>query len=163
MQIDWTSDESHVLLNPRMPSDEQARLRSLVIDLPAHLWLATSGTTGVLKLTALSKEAMLASAAAANRHLESNGRDVWCCVLPEFHVGGLGIFARAFLSGARVTRAQWDAHAFALNREMTLASLVPAQVSDLVQLRLAAPANLRFIVVGGGVLEEALYDDARAL
>src|SRR5690242_12710153 len=102
MQIDWTSDEAHVLLNPRMPSDEETRLRSLVIDLPGHLWLATSGTTGVLKLAALSKRAMLASAAAVNRHLASDANDLWCCVLPEFHVGGQGIFARAFLSGARV-------------------------------------------------------------
>jgi len=163
MEIDWTSDESHVFLNPRMPPDEDERLRSLVIDLPAHLWLATSGTTGALKLTALSKQAMLVSAAAVNRHLAAEARDVWCCVLPEFHVGGLGIFARAFLSGSRVMRAQWDARAFARNDEMTLASLVPAQVSDLVQLRLPAPRNLRTIVIGGGVLADTLYEQARAL
>jgi O-succinylbenzoic acid--CoA ligase len=161
--IDWNSVESHVLLNPRMPAEDQARLRSYVTDLPAHLWLATSGTTGALKLTALSKEAMLASAAAVNRHLHSVMSDVWCCVLPTFHVGGLGIFARAFLSGARVTRMQWDAREFAADRQMTLASLVPAQVSDLVQLQLQAPSNLRAIVVGGGALQQSLYSDARAL
>lgn len=161
--IDWTSAESLVLLNPRMPADEQARLRSYVTDLPGHLWLATSGTTGALKLTALSKEAMLASAAAVNRHLASAASDVWCCVLPEFHVGGLAIFARAFLSEARVERMQWVAREFAANRTMTLASLVPAQVSDLVQSQLPAPANLRAIVVGGGALVPSLYSDARAL
>jgi O-succinylbenzoic acid--CoA ligase len=161
--IDWTSKESHVLLNPRMPSEEEARLRSLVIDLQAHVWLATSGTTGTLKLAALSKDALLASAAAVNRHLASDARDVWCCVLPAFHVGGLGIFARAFLSGARVIRSQWDARDFAANGEMTLASLVPAQVSDLVELQLPAPPNLRAIVVGGGALPDALYVNARAL
>lgn len=161
--IDWTSDESHVLLNPRMPLDEEAQLRSLAIDLPAHVWLATSGTTGTLKLAALSKKAMLASAAAVNRHLASDARDVWCCVLPGFHVGGLGIFARAFLSGARVMRAQWNAREFASIGDMTLASLVPAQVSELVELRLRAPSNLRGIVVGGGMLADALYAEARAL
>ena len=161
--IDWTSQESHVLLNPRMPPEEAARLRSLVTELEAHIWLATSGTTGALKLAALSKDALLASAAAVNRHLESDARDVWCCVLPAFHVGGLGLFARAFLSGARVTRAQWSADEFAANGEMTLASLVPAQVSDLLELRLPAPANLRAVVVGGGVLPYALYAGARAL
>lgn len=161
--IDWTSTESHVLLNPRMPAEDRARLRSYVTDLPEHIWLATSGTTGALKLTALSKEAMLASAAAVNRHLQSAGSDVWCCVLPEFHVGGLGIFARAFLSGARVTRMQWDAREFAADCEMTLASLVPAQVSDLVRSQVRAPANLRATVVGGGALSQSLYGDARAL
>jgi o-succinylbenzoate---CoA ligase len=161
--IDWESDESHVLLNPRMPEEERAVLQSFVTELPAHLWLATSGTTGALKLTALSKRAMLASAAAVNRHLESNRNDVWCCVLPTFHVGGLGIYARAFLSGARVVEAQWDPRQFAAMREVTLASLVPAQVRDLVGAGLEALPQLRAIVVGGGALNADLYNDARAL
>ena len=161
--IDWTSRESHVLLNPRMPVEEQARMRSFVVDLPGHLWLATSGTTGALKLTALSKEAMLASAAAVNRHIEATASDVWYCVLPLFHVGGLGIYARAFLSRSRVIGAEWNAQQFASNDEFTLASLVPAQVSDLVQLGLVSPPNLRAIIVGGGALSDVLYDDARAL
>lgn len=161
--IDWESEESHVLLNPRMPEEERRRLKSYVVDLPGHLWLATSGTTGALKLTALSKRAMLASAAAVNRHLQSDHNDVWCCVLPTFHVGGLGIYARAFRSGARVVAAQWDPRQFATMREVTLASLVPAQVRDLVDARLHAPQQLRAIVVGGGALDAALYSDARAL
>jgi O-succinylbenzoic acid--CoA ligase len=140
--IDWESEESHVLLNPRMPEEERRLLQSYVVDLPGHLWLATSGTTGALKLTALSKRAMLASAAAVNRHLQSDRSDVWCCVLPTFHVGGLGIYARAFLSGARV---------------------IPAQVRDLVSAGLRAPRQLRAIVVGGGALDTALYNDAREL
>jgi len=163
VEIDWLSDASRVLLNPRMPEEEQRRLRSFVVDLPAHLWLATSGTTGALKLTALSKRAVLASAAAVNRHLEAGARDVWCCVLPTFHVGGLGIHARAFLSGSRVVTATWDARRFTEMQDVTLAALVPAQVSDLVRERLHAPRALRAIVVGGGALSEQLYLEARAI
>jgi len=161
--IDWSSEESHVLLNPRMPKVERRRLESLVIDLPAHVWLATSGTTGALKLTALSKRAQLTSAAAVNRHLQSTSSDVWCCVLPTFHVGGIGIHARAFLSGARVVSAQWDAEAFASMSEITLASLVPAQVDDLVQRELRPPQKLRAVVVGGGALRAELYESGSAL
>ena len=47
---------------------------------------------------------------------------------------GWGSLRGPFSPGARVTRAQWNAGAFAANGEMTLASLVPAQVSDLVEL-----------------------------
>ncbi len=155
MEIDWLSDESHVLLNPRMPEEERRRLASFVVDLPGHVWLATSGTSGVLKLTALSKRALLASAAAVNRHLQSDASDVWLCVLPAFHVGGLGIYARAFLSGARVVTGGWDG--------VTIASLVPAQVSDLVRDRVTPPDSLRAVVVGGGALSEELYAAARAL
>lgn len=151
----WLSEESHVLLNPRMPEEERRRLESLVVDLPSHVWLATSGTTGALKLTALSKRALLASAAAVNRHLSSDASDVWLRVLPTFHVGGLGIHARAFLSGARVV-TEWS-------EDVTLASFVPAQVSDVVRDRRVAPRSLRAVVVGGGALSEELYRDARGL
>jgi len=155
VDIDWLSDASHLLLNPRMPREERERLESFVVPLPGHVWLATSGTTGSLKLTALSKRAMLASAAAVNRHLQSTASDVWLCVLPTFHVGGLGIYARAFLSGARVVTEGWDG--------VTLASLVPAQVSDLVRARTPAPPSLRAVVIGGGALSSSLYEEARAL
>jgi O-succinylbenzoic acid--CoA ligase len=151
----WLSEESHLLLNPRMPEEERKRLESFVVPLPGHLWLATSGTTGSLKLTALSKQAMLASAAAVNRHLHSSADDVWLCLLPTFHVGGLGIYARAFLSGACVVTEGWDG--------VTLASLVPAQVSDLVRARTPAPPSLRAVVIGGGALTSSLHDEARAL
>lgn len=163
--IDWSSADTHVLLNPRMPRQESERLERLVhsvSSLPAHLWVATSGTTGAIKLVALSKEAVLASAAAVNRHLDANAGDAWCCVLPEFHVGGLGIYARAHLSGSRVQAQPWDATVFARGG-FTLASLVPAQVRDLVRARLHCPRGLRAIVVGGGALAADLEESAREL
>src|SRR5687768_8875866 len=128
-----------------MPRDERRRLETYVVPLRAHVWLATSGSTGALKLTALSKKALLASAASVNRHLQSDAQDVWFCVLPTFHVGGLGIYARALLSGARVVAAAWDSRTFAEMEEMTLASLVPAQVADLVRTGLRAPGGVRGI------------------
>lgn len=167
--IDFASDETHVLINPRLPEADRQSLATLVESVPAlraHVWLATSGTTGAIKMTALSKRALLISAAAVNRHLDSTSADVWCCVLPTFHVGGLGIHARAALSGARVVTADWDAHEFAevcRAGRVTLSSLVPAQVTDLVRARLTAPPSLRAIVVGGGALPRELYDAARAL
>jgi O-succinylbenzoic acid--CoA ligase len=161
---DWTTTASHLLLNPRMPAAERRALEGYVVELPGHVWLATSGTTGALKLTALSKDALLASAAAVNRHLHSNANDVWYAVLPSFHVGGLGIHARAFLSGAGIVRAAaWDPAAFAAERAVTLASLVPAQISDLLTARLQAPPQLRAIVAGGGALAAELYRTARDL
>ncbi|MFZ2490960.1 MAG: o-succinylbenzoate--CoA ligase, partial [Thermoanaerobaculia bacterium] len=63
--IDWQSRETHLLLNPRMPAPDRRRLEQLVAGsppFPGHVWLATSGTTGSLKLTALSKQALLSSA-----------------------------------------------------------------------------------------------------
>jgi o-succinylbenzoate---CoA ligase len=148
--IDFQSSESHLLLNPRMPSAERARLEKMVPDLDAHVFVATSGSTGDIKLVALSKRAILASAAAVNERLGVTSRDVWAAVLPTFHVGGLGVYARCHLAGARALPMPWDPRAFA-ESEATIASLVPAQVRDLIAARLKPSKTLRAILVGGGI------------
>ncbi len=181
-EMDWKSSSTHVLFNPRMPASEvrdiELRLNRLQ-PLESHLWIATSGSTaqvaGQLKWIALSKEAILASARAVNRHLEASSSDVWVNVLPGFHVGGIGIFARAYLSRAQVVdgllsdtseNKKWDAGHFystCLEKNGTLSALVPTQIYDLVQAGLQAPSSLRAIVVGGGALSESLYLEARRL
>ena len=150
--IDFESAESHLLLNPRMPSAERARLEKMVPDLEAHVFVATSGSTGDIKLVALSKRAILASAAVVNERLEVTSRDVWAAVLPPFHVGGLGVYARCHLAGARALPMPWDPRAFA-ESEATIASLVPAQVRDLIAEGLAPSKTLRAILVGGGIFD----------
>lgn len=159
--IDFESSASHLLLNPRMPVGERERLERIVPALDGHVFVATSGSTGALKLVALSKRAILASAAAVNVRLDVSHGDVWAAVLPPFHVGGLGVYARCHLAGARVLPMSWDVRAFA-ESEATVASLVPAQVHDLVVASLAPPRGLRAILVGGGLLDDAAATGARA-
>jgi O-succinylbenzoic acid--CoA ligase len=166
----WDGPDTELLINPRLPAGDLDRFRRLVEragPLPGHIWLATSGSGGRLKPVALSREAVLASAAAVNAHLESSDRDVWLDPLPIFHAGGLGIHARAHLSGARVvTIERWSPSEFcasAVREGATLSALVPAQVFDLLRAGLRAPTSLRAVVVGGGALGSSLYDRARAL
>ena len=165
--IDFTSDESHLLLNPRLPEPDRRLLEGLHDRAPrldSHVWIASSGSSGEWKLVALSKQALLASAAAVNRRLGVQGGETWCCVLPAFHVGGLGIWARASISDGRVIELTWDPHSFAEACERAaFSSLVPAQVVDLVRAGLRAPAALRAVVVGGGAMSGELYREARAL
>lgn len=162
--IDFESSESHLLLNPRMPVDERVRLARIAatVDLKGHVFVATSGSTGRIKLVAISKEAILASAAAVNERLSITNADVWCAVLPEFHVGGLGVLARAHLSGSRVLPMAWDPRRFA-GSVATVASLVPAQVHDLVREELAPSPRLRAVLVGGSAFDAALDERAQAL
>lgn len=177
MKIDWRSSHTQVLLNPRLPEEEARRLRRIVEKLPhfeGHVWVTTSGSTGTagrFKWVALSIRAVLSSAEAVNAHLESDAKDIWIHALPSFHVGGLGIWARAFLSGARVVdfsseQGKWDARSFVQSTEVsraTLSALVPTQVYDLVREKLCAPKSMRAIVIGGGELSSDLYTEARAL
>ncbi len=175
----WESSENHILMNPRFSPEERGEILKLLENAPAlqsHFWIATSGSTGnstgQIKWTALSKAAILTSAASVNDFLESTERDVWLNVLPYFHVGGLGIYARAHLSCANVIDAyslmqhKWDAEkAFELlsSCKATLTSLVPAQLYDWVLMRRKAPETVRAVIVGGGSLSEQLYMQARQL
>ncbi len=169
----WDTDDIEVLLNPRMPEETRARLLAAQASLPtltAHVWLTTSGSSG-LKWVALSKAALLASAAAVNTHLETRRADSWALPLPLFHVGGLGILARAHLSGATVHQwgggeAKWEAQAFLAfltDTGAALTSLVPTQLHDLVQTGLPCSPTLRAAVIGGGALNIELARAARAL
>jgi O-succinylbenzoic acid--CoA ligase len=171
--IDWTSRDSVWKIDPRLKEGVDLRhARRRAPRLSGHVWLATSGTSrsdGSTTFVALSKEALLASAAAVNRHLAATARDLWFLCLPTFHVGGLGIEARAFLAGQKVIRRdwrQWDPRevcAHLQRSRATLVSLVPTQVYDLVRSELTAPRDLRAAVIGGGALEDSLYRRARAL
>ena len=169
MNIDWQSNESHVLLNPRAPIHERLIWEPMTIahQYPAHIWLMTSGSQQT-KLVALSKKALLTSAQAVNQHLQSTSLDIWINPLPTFHVGGLGIWARAYLSGAIVHPylEKWSPHLFtemSIKKKATLSALVPAQVYDLVLNHLRAPETLRAVIIGGGALQETLYKRAREL
>lgn len=176
MHIDWESSSNEILINPRFPKEEGQCLQEIVKKAPplkGHIWIATSGSTatssGQYKWVALSKKAILISAQSVNRHLESNDSDIWLNSLPSFHVGGLGIWARAHLSGAKAFTAsfkKWDPLAFHRSLEdsrATLISLVPTQLYDLVLHQLKAPHHLRAIIVGGGKLSKFLYQQAKGL
>ena len=140
----------------------------LAADFPeasGRVWVATSGTSGTLKMVALSRAALEASARAVNAHLGSVAEDVWLNPLPLFHVGGLGIIVRAALTGARWEPCgPWSADAFLRRADevrATLASLVPTQVYDLANSGCAPPPGLRAIVVGGGAIDQSLLRSMR--
>ncbi|HEX2751219.1 MAG TPA: AMP-binding protein, partial [Verrucomicrobiales bacterium] len=159
----WTQTGSLLLINPRSPLTQPAD--SLP---PGCLLFATSGSTGTPALICLTRQAMLANAAAVNAWLDSSRSDIWLRSLPLFHVGGMSIHARAFLSGAQVVcdDEKWDPDRFVRILEkngVTLTSLVPAQVHDLAAAGHPAPSSLRAVIVGGGALPGGLWKEARHL
>jgi O-succinylbenzoic acid--CoA ligase len=174
-EIDWESSNSHLFLNPR--GDEKANERASVLlpidhEFAGHIWLATSGSTAAvgqsIKYAAIPKSAFLLSARAVIEHLEVCSKDVWVSPLPNFHVGGLAILARSYLSGMKVfsVRGKWQLQNYldAIDDSKgTLSSLVPAQIFDIVSARVKAPPTLKAILVGGGRLSPVLYLRAKEL
>lgn len=167
--IDWNGSNATVLLNPRIAKNErqfyQQELKK--VNLPSHVWLATSGSTGKYKFVALSKDALHVSAKTVNAYLESSEKDIWMHCLPDFHVGGLGITIRAELSGSSVIKLEkWNPsnfHQTLLKEKATLTALVPTMLHDLVVAKYKAPKHLRSVIIGGAALERSLYEVAIAL
>ena len=167
-KLDWYSENTCLFFNQKHA--DKTLFLSFIPRLPnlkGHVWLATSGRTQQ-KWVALSKKALLVSAHAVNQHLQVSSKDRWGLCLPLFHVGGLAITARAHLSQSPcfIYRQKWKAtgfYRFLKEKKISLCSLVPTQVYDLVQAQLSAPRTLRLALVGGESLSPSLYQSARAL
>lgn len=169
----WESEGNDIRLNPRRNIDasglpefleKECGVRSTVV-------MATSGSSGGFKFALLSKAALLASAEAVVNHCDIRKEDVWLAGLSDFHVGGLGIFARAHVAGSRVVslpdfRWQRDGAPFleAIRQSRaTLTSLTPTHLHDLVRAGAAAPESLRGVLLGGGAIDRDLVARAREL
>lgn len=179
MKIDLLSNENLLLINPRLSPEMQKSYNLLAAqcfeqeNLKSHIAILTSGSTAEdeqgPKMVFLSKQAILNSAEAVNSHLEVSKSDRWLNILPCFHVGGLGVIARGLLSSSEVismNELNWNAIEFAQaveKEQISLTSMVPTQVYDLVKENIQSPSSLRAVIVGGGVLSEELYLSARKL
>jgi O-succinylbenzoic acid--CoA ligase len=135
-------------------------------NLDDHFVLFSSGTTGGdLKGYALSKAALFANAKAVNEHFELESSDVWGLSLPIYHIGGLSVLARAHLLKNKIVDVRhWDPLPWHKKMEdVTITTVVPTQLYDLVKLKLSPSKKLRYVVVGGDLLSSALKDEAMKL
>lgn len=167
---------NQLLLNPRLSETEKAVFRKLQLEFELkvaksdHFLIASSGSTqknnSSAKIVALSLKAVLNSAARFNRYFAAGATDHWGLMLPKFHVAGLGILARSKLTGARVFEREWQVKEISdwiHTNGIKFISLVPAQLFDLVNSAVKAPAGLRVVLVGAGALDPELRDKALAL
>lgn len=167
--VDWQSPVNHIAVNPGQPEAAEGLAEFADrLGLQGLCFFQTSGSEGTPKWVGLSKEAFLISGRSVNEHFEVTAADHWLIALPLHHVGGFSILARAHLSGSRVTQtsARWNPAHFAqlCEREgITLVSLVPTQVFDLVRDCVPCPDTLRAVIVGGGGMTQALADAAMEL
>lgn len=174
--INWENKENYTLLNPRMPENIQTQLQETAHkmakekNLDSHIFLTSSGSTSAapdqIKVVAIAKHAFLNSAQRVNRHFDIDKEDHLLLSLPLFHVGGLAVSARAYVSASQVTEipwGHWDVQQFyktLVDNRITVVSLVPTQIHDLVQNKLSAPEQLRMVLVGGGALSDVLLEKA---
>lgn len=160
---------NHFHFHPR----HQERIPSLAaclegLGLSDHHCILSSGTTSEdLKGLALSTEALVANAKAVNSRLNLESTDRWGLSLPPYHIGGLSVMFRARLLGHEpIELYPWRPESFAGEieaKKVTVVSLVPTQVWDLVQRKVKAPACLHHTLVGGDFLGEKLEQEFQLL
>lgn len=165
--VDFDNSFPQLLCHPDLRKHESLILEKLnPYFLRDHFILFSSGTSGGdLKGYALSKKALFTNAHAVNDHFKLTHEDVWGLSLPVYHVGGLSVLARARLTGSRVIDGRkWEPLNWVTKMEdVTITTLVPTQLYDLVKLKLKPWKKLRYVVIGGDFLSSALKKEARDL
>ena len=121
--------------------------------------MLTSGSTGAPKVIALSRRAVMASAAASQSNLGLDEAERWLLCLPLCHVGGLSIVVRMLAARRTVVLfSPGPAGLLARMRDLarcieeqkvTLVSLVPTLLERLLQVGFSPPPTLRAVLLGG--------------
>lgn len=151
---------------PTPPPADVPRRVALVVE--------TSGSTGTGKRVALSSEALLAGAAAADAALGGPGH--WLLALPVHYIAGINVLTRSITAGTTpvlVPPGHFDPAAFAdaADRLVTdrsapnrYTSLVPVQLARVLddERATAALAGFDAVLVGGQATPEPLRERARS-
>jgi len=136
--------------------------------LSSSILFQTSGSSGYPKWVIHNKDAVRKHARRVNAHLGVTGDDIFGLFLPHYHVGGFGVIVRAIEAdaGLVVFDGKWNALGccdFIRENQISVLSLVPTQIADVVDHHLKCPQSVRAVVVGGGKLEESLRQKAESL
>ena len=123
------------------------------------LIVPTSGTTGRPALIPLTVGQIRANARGLAEAMGLGAGERWLCPLPLSHVGGLMVVLRSALMA---TTAVLGPAERVCDHDVTLASLVPAQLQRLLDAGAAPGPSLRRILLGGGPMPRALLARAAA-
>jgi o-succinylbenzoate---CoA ligase len=115
----------------------------------------TSGTTGAPKAVELTWGNVLANALGAAVALGHDPAERWLCPLPLTHVGGLMVLLRSTIYATTAILGPAD------RPDVTLGSLVPTQLSRLLEAGTPPPRTLRTVMLGGAPADPTLLRRAK--
>jgi len=127
----------------------------------------TSGSASVPKAVELSFKSLFESAKIGNKLLEQTTEDRWLASLPFYHVSGFSIIVRSLLFGTSIilpdSNSAEDIIAANDMFNPTLCSVVPTQLTRLINYEVQDKEKIRHLLVGGGISNEKLILDALKL
>lgn len=177
---------NQLLLNPKTSEIEKNIVEELKSEFEkqfgqsAYFFLASSGSAQKsdesIKLVALHRDQILNSAERFNLFFRGDANDHWGLVLPDFHIGGLAVRARAFLKNSNVFQQSWNSlmlkedsidgvdhynfETWIIKNKISFISMVPAQIFDLIQKKIKAPEVIKKVFIGASALNSTLKDQA---
>lgn len=180
----WEAGEAILPLNPSAPAAEITALLDLLrpthvvdadgrharaggVPVPAGTAavVATSGTTGTPKGVELTRSGLDAMGRGYSEGLEAGDGDRWLACLPLYHVAGLAILGRAWVTGVPYTAHDaFDLARVAASPAMegtTIVSVVPTTLQRLLDAG-ARLHEYRRVIVGGAPCPSDLRARARA-
>jgi o-succinylbenzoate---CoA ligase len=160
--LNLTTKELQFPHHPKLKEEAKTILNQLKsLDISRHVLLFSSGTTSHFpKGYGISLDALIAHADSVNRHLNLTNQDIWGLSLPDYHIGGLSVLIRASRSHSKVIAlGKWDPMSWREKlslEKITVTSIVPTQLFDVIKLNLNPPQDLKYLFVGGDYLSEKL-------
>jgi o-succinylbenzoate---CoA ligase len=142
-------------VDTRLSDRERAALSATT---EAAVVVHTSGTTGAPQPVGLSLDNIQANALGSAVALGLDEDERWLCPLPVSHVGGLMVLLRSVIYA---TTAIIGPAERATGDDVTLASMVPTQLTRLLDAGARPGARLRHVLLGGAAATPALLARAR--
>ncbi|MEL6896996.1 MAG: AMP-binding protein, partial [Planctomycetota bacterium] len=152
-------------VNPAANHCPQQRIRATELSSPPATLILTSGSTGMPKSVVHSVAAHVASATGAAVNIPLSPGDRWLWSLPLCHVSGMSILFRCATAAATVVGVPTGASPTAQRLEqqrITHLSAVSVQLQRLMADDSFPTSHLRFILLGGGSVDETLVAATRA-
>jgi O-succinylbenzoic acid--CoA ligase len=165
MRVDSFGDSSRIInayfdhLNGKGPGLNLCETKAT--DSQISLLVPTSGSTGIAKFVALSKESLLTNATLSSRYLEAHNGSKWSLLLPLTHIAAFNVLTRSFVSQTTPS--------LSLQEDVDFTAIVPTQLHaalygerDKDKDLLAHLKNCTAVLVGGAAAHTTLLDMARS-
>ena len=161
-QIQQLAGQITAALAQNGPALSFGEVRTKSVPKEIAIVVATSGSTGLIKEVAFSRDALLASADASNSFIGASIGAQWSLLIPVTHIAAVNVIIRSLQVGTLpIDLRNFDGE----YPQVDFTSIVPTQLfralnSDERLLRHLQ--NAKAILVGGAALSESLRSQAEA-